>query len=180
MGDNKNFCLLLIIWGAICLLPIPLAGILPTHICSVVYAFLWLGLAYLFLRVQAVAPSKKNKAGAILMSTFYFIRCILVILQISGNLKESILCLSIIGIVSVAICLIGLALLCLSHRDKLFRLLLFLGGFSMVITPFATYSMGLGVISGNTFLTIVSISGIASYIFFIIAIICGIIKYRKY
>ena len=86
----------LIVWAFICLLPIPLAALHPTNLCSIIYLFLCMLSMIIFGRILSVVSSGNKSLinspivlGSFLLILFYGIKIVLLVFQIlvcEGNL----------------------------------------------------------------------------------------------
>ncbi|MBD5277725.1 MAG: hypothetical protein HDS32_00555 [Bacteroides sp.] len=174
----------LVYWSVLCLLPIPLAALLPTDICSYIYMLLWVISVSIFGRLLSLTSLNKQESlqtpitfGCFLLVIFYGLKIILLAFQLLGY--GNLTAIQYIGFINSVILWIGLIMF---FGDRIFKgvgIILTLSGFAMSIPSFLTYASGIGIIEWERFAFLTPIFSLLYLIGFITSIIMCIRWIKK-
>ena len=166
----------LVVWALICLLPIPLAALFPTNICSIIYLFLWLFTTFIFGRILTVVYSGNKSLrhspvefGCFLLILYYGVKIVLLAFQILGY--GNLLVIQYIGLFSSLFLWIGLLIFFGNINMKITGVLFVISGFVMSIPSLLTYASGVGIINWERFAFLTPIFSLLYLIGFLISAI---------
>lgn len=174
----------LIVWALICLLPIPLAALFPTNICSIIYLFLWLFTTFIFGRILTVISSVNKSLrhspvefGCFLLILYYGVKIVLLGFQILGY--GNLLVIQYVGLFDSLFLWIGLLIFFSHIKMKVTGVLFTISGFSMSIPSLLTYASSIGIINWERFAFLTPIFSLLYFLGFIISAISCIRWIKK-
>ena len=166
----------LVVWAFICLLPIPLAALLPTNLCSIIYLFLWMLSMIFFGRILSVGSSGNKSLihspivlGSFLLILFYGIKIVLLAFQILGY--GHLLFIEYIGLFNSLFLWIGLLIFFGNINMKITGVLFTISGFAMSIPSLLTYASSVDIINWERFAFLTPIFSLIYWIGFVFSII---------
>lgn len=166
----------LVIWALMCLLPIPLAALFPTNMCSIIYLFLWLFTTIIFGRILSVVSSV-NKSftnspiviGCFLLILFYGIKVVLLAFEILGY--GNLLVMEYIGLFSTLLLWVGLLIFFGNINIGVSGAFFTISGFAMSIPSLLIYASGIGIMDWKLFTFLTPIFSLLYLMGFIISAI---------
>ena len=166
----------LVVWAFICLLPIPLAALLPTNLCSIIYLFLWMLSMIIFGRILSMVSSGNKSLihspivlGSFLLILFYGIKIVLLAFQILGY--GNLLFIEYIGLFNSLFLWIGLLIFFGNINMKITGVLFTISGFAMSIPSLLTYASSVDIINWERFAFLTPIFSLIYWIGFVFSII---------
>lgn len=184
MSKKNNIGYPLILWAILCLLPIPLAALLSTQICSIIYLMLWFAITILWGRMLTVIypnnnsiQNKRLTLSCILLVIYYSTKIILLSFQVLGYGNLGVI--QYIGLINSLIFLIGLLLFFSNANMGVAGIFFTISGFAMSIPSLLTFAGGIGIVEWERFSLLTPIFSLLYMIGFIVSIIMCLCWIKK-